>query len=292
MKTANTALINLLQLNHEFKMVDLLTITLADDPVTPTVLRYSLGDFKVTFGANLFVIDGPIIERGDVRVSRGLSVDDLELTVQNTNLDLQLLGMAYIKAIALGAFDGAKVLLQRGFMDEWSGTIVDALYLFSGRVSALGDMTRWSVQVRVTSDTELLNVKLPRNVFTPNCPLNVYSPTCALDRDDFTVTGSVTQVLNQRVRFDTGRTEAVDYFNQGVLMFTSGANAGKSRSVKTYPGSGIFEFALPWGADVAVGDDFLVYPGCDKTMATCEDRFDNLPHFRGFPFIPAPETIT
>jgi len=31
-------------------------------------------------------------------------------------------------------------------------------------------------------------------------------------------------------------------------------------------------------------------PGCDRTLATCTNVFNNTIHFGGFPYIPTPET--
>jgi hypothetical protein len=30
-------------------------------------------------------------------------------------------------------------------------------------------------------------------------------------------------------------------------------------------------------------------PGCDRTLATCTNAFNNAVHFAGFPYIPTPE---
>ena len=76
-------------------------------------------------------------------------------------------------------------------------------------------------------------------------------------------------------------------FNQGKILFTSGANAGLSRAVKAYlNASGAVSFALPLPTAPAIGDSFTAYPGCDQTMARCSGRFGNLIHFRGQPFTP------
>jgi uncharacterized phage protein (TIGR02218 family) len=42
---------------------------------------------------------------------------------------------------------------------------------------------------------------------------------------------------------------------------------------------------------VASGDTFIVTAGCDKTLATCRDRFANSENFRGFPHIPGNDFI-
>jgi hypothetical protein len=41
---------------------------------------------------------------------------------------------------------------------------------------------------------------------------------------------------------------------------------------------------------VDVGDEFQLLPGCDRTLATCTNVFNNSAHFGGFPYIPTPET--
>lgn len=36
----------------------------------------------------------------------------------------------------------------------------------------------------------------------------------------------------------------------------------------------------------SAGDAFTIYPGCDKQQSTCSAKFNNLIHFRGFPYVP------
>jgi uncharacterized phage protein (TIGR02218 family) len=42
---------------------------------------------------------------------------------------------------------------------------------------------------------------------------------------------------------------------------------------------------------IAVGDSFAITAGCDKSFATCRDRFANIVNFRGFPQIPGNDFI-
>jgi hypothetical protein len=39
----------------------------------------------------------------------------------------------------------------------------------------------------------------------------------------------------------------------------------------------------------AAGDQFQLLPGCDHTIATCTNVFNNAGHFGGQPYIPTPE---
>jgi hypothetical protein len=47
---------------------------------------------------------------------------------------------------------------------------------------------------------------------------------------------------------------------------------------------------LAFLSPVAAGDQFQLLPGCNRTLATCTNVFNNAVHFGGFPYIPTPET--
>ncbi len=55
-------------------------------------------------------------------------------------------------------------------------------------------------------------------------------------------------------------------------------------------GQGIINLwqALPYAP--APGDQFTVYPGCDKSVFACRNKFNNLLNYGGFPFTPNEET--
>jgi uncharacterized phage protein (TIGR02218 family) len=63
--------------------------------------------------------------------------------------------------------------------------------------------------------------------------------------------------------------------------------------VKSYVNAGgAVTVIYPWPFAPQNGDQFTIYPGCDKTLDTCTNKFGNRPRFRGFKFIPIPETVT
>jgi hypothetical protein len=84
-----------------------------------------------------------------------------------------------------------------------------------------------------------------------------------------------------------------NYFNQGVIVFTSGLNTGVMRTVKSYLNAfGTISLTIPLPHIPAAGDTFDIYPGCDKLMSTCNTKFNNISNYRGMQFTPAPETAT
>ena len=77
------------------------------------------------------------------------------------------------------------------------------------------------------------------------------------------------------------------YFQEGHLLWTSGANEGQSMEVKEYDDSTkAMKLFLKMREPLAAGDTFTVLPGCDKKKATCIAKFANIINFQGEPDIP------
>lgn len=286
MKTASPALVALLGSVTQFVMVDLFTLTLTSG----TVMHYTTADVDITLGNQLFTARGPLIKRGQVRTVLGLEVDTLDMHVMaaRDNPSHTIDGVPFIEAALSGYLDGATVLLQRAFLADWGSAPVGAVVLFSGRVSDASG-SRTEVNITVKSDLELLNIKLPRNLYQSSCMHTLYDTGCAVNKAAHTVTGVVTGSNASARSFQSGLTQAAGWFDQGVLTFTSGVHAGVQRTVKSYA-SGQFSFALPLSSAPSAGDAFQVCPGCDKTKATCIAKFGNVARHRSFPYIPVPET--
>ncbi len=285
MKTASTELIALLNSATQFIMADLYNITLPSG----TVLRYTSADIDITHGAVVYNSRGPLIKRGPTRVVIGLEVDTLALTVAADDTHL-LHGEPFVCGATKGSLDGASVMLQRAFLTDWTAPPVGVVVLFFGRVSDVSG-SRTEVKVTVKSDLELLNVKLPRNLYQASCLHTVYDAGCAVNKSALSVMGSVTGTNGTGSWLQSNRSESAGWFDQGVISFQTGSNAGVQRTVKAYA-NGQFWFALPLPKLPQVGDNFTVFPGCDKTQGTCAAKFSNLPRFKAYPFIPIPETAT
>jgi uncharacterized phage protein (TIGR02218 family) len=161
---------------------------------------------------------------------------------------------------------------------------------FEGRVSGVEPVGP-RVRLRVKSELEALNVMLPKFLLQPACSNAVYDTNCALVKasytDAATATGGTTTTVTTATAAVTGK--AANYYVLGVVKFTSGALSGVRRSVSV-SAAGTITLALPLASAPQVGDTFSIFPGCDRTSSTCNTKFSNLVHFRGFPHIPSPES--
>lgn len=284
MKTATRELIDLLHGSDEFLMADLFRITLSNGQI----LRHTNADMPVVWDGQTYEAHKLIIKRGATRVAVGLDVDSNTLEIA-AEPDYRLEGLQWSEAALGGALDGARVVIERIFFSDWA-TPVGAVVIFSGRVSDVSG-SRSAVKVDVKSDIELLNVSSPRNIYQAGCMRTLYDGGCKVNREKFTVNGRVTANSTIGTELACNLTQADGWFNQGVIKFTSGRNAGLSRTVKEHKG-GRLSFALRLPFPPQSGDVFEIYPGCDKRQETCGKKFDNIVHFRGFPYIPAADTIT
>lgn len=80
-----------------------------------------------------------------------------------------------------------------------------------------------------------------------------------------------------------------NWFNDGVLTFTSGPMNGFSVEIKTWDTVFLKTF-LPMPYQPQPGDTFTIDPGCNKTT-DCFNKFNNIVNFRGEPFIPGSDVV-
>ena len=99
-----------------------------------------------------------------------------------------------------------------------------------------------------------------------------------------TVSGGGNREIQTALSFPAG------YYDQGTLQWLTGANAGTISSIKS-SGAGRISLLVAPEAAISEGDTFRVYPGCDKSVASSRDKFNNLSNNRATPFVPLKETL-
>jgi uncharacterized phage protein (TIGR02218 family) len=283
MKQASPELVAFLNSSRHFVMADLYEITLRNGDV----VRWSGADVPLNVNEQTYSL-GPVIERGTTSVRRGVEVDTLELTVFSNGGSYTINDVPLIPFIRRAGFDGATFKLKRVFGGSWSNLVGDVT-IFAGRFTDIKDASRTQATIEVASWLELLNVQMPPNLVQAGCLHTLFDNGCMLNKLDWEETGTVT-ASDTNTSFDTDLPQAAAYFDQGTIEFTSGANTGVIRTVRSQYSSGIVNVILALPGVPQVGDTFKIYPGCDRTQATCSSKFSNLPHFRGFPYVPTVET--
>jgi uncharacterized phage protein (TIGR02218 family) len=290
MKTASTALINLLA-TRQFYSADLYNFSL----VGGGQLNYSGGDRDIVWNSVTWssgVPNGPFFDRKDNKAKChwkvGVEVDTLVFDVLPGSATLS--GTPFLTAVREGLFDGAELTLYRAFMPTYGNTAAGTVIMFVGRVAEI-DAGRSLATFSVNSHLELLNLNMPRNLYQAGCVNALFDTSCTLSASSFAVSGTAAAGSTVNA-VKAALAQASGYFALGQITFTSGANAGVSRTVQAYtqgtPGS--INLITPLAAAPSAGDTFIIYPGCDKQQSTCSAKFNNLANFRGFPYVPENST--
>lgn len=285
-ETSGGALVALLNSGKPIQYADLYTITLTNG----TVYRWTSERFPITGNGNTWTV-GPALYRGKVRWTLGTSVDDLDVTITD-NVGTTIGGVGIMASIRAGGLLGATLQVDRCYWGVGQTLPVGALFVFSGTVGEIKG-GRHSVDLKVNSPLALLDTQLPRELWQAGCLNTVYDAACTLAVATFSVTATTTTASDAtRTAFQTNLAQAGGYFNQGYAIGLTGANAGFQRAIKTHSSSGgVLVSASPWPFAVGIGDTFTVVPGCDGTQSTCTNKFANVIHFRGQPYIPTANTV-
>ena len=283
MKNITTTLQNFLNSATEMVVCDLLEFTLSSG----AFLYYTNADQDITWNGNTYSSGGGnlVFTRSKTSAKTGLSVAEMDLTVSATP-GATVAGTPFLQMCRNSGLDGAIVQLDRLFLSAW-GAPVGTCNNFLGRVSTV-EVDRASAKIKVKALLVMLDLQLPKNHYQPTCLHSLYDSGCTLARSSFSASSTVIAGSTQMV-VNSGLSNAAGYFTQGYIQFTSGANNGERRTVLSYSG-GTFNLALPLLEIPAVGDAFTAYAGDDHTSATCTSKFNNLINFRGFEFVPVPET--
>jgi len=241
----------------------------------------------VIWNGTSYLGSGPILERGDLRISRGLDADEFKLNIRPRE-DSTLNGIGWYQACANGFFDGAQFVMYRGHAPLGSALITGAVIRFKGFVDTVDTDDTLIIEMNHKSFMMVLGRQWPPFVYQSGCCRTVYDTGCTLSRSAWQTTSSCLAGSTQTV-IQTSLSQAAGFFSGGEIRFTGGNNAGARRTVRLHA-SGALTLAYPLNFAPTAGDTFAIWPGCDGTYATCTGKFSNGTHFSGEPVIPVPET--
>jgi uncharacterized phage protein (TIGR02218 family) len=265
----------------EIRMADLYSIT-----ANGVTLRYTTWESNLIVGGNTFLAGPPNFRRAAIEEKIGMDTTTLDLTIEASSSDL-ISGVPILQRVVLGQFDGATVRIDRLFMDS-SGQQIGTVIRFSGFMGALDELGRAHAKFQVESLVNRLQMDLPHMLIQPGCVHTLFDAGCTLNAASFAESNTVQSGSTVNTIISVSA-KADSYYDNGRIVFTSGANNGLTKAVRLYA-SQVFTFNSPLPFSPTASDTFTAYPGCDKTQATCTTKFSNLVNFGGFPYVPVPET--
>lgn len=88
------------------------------------------------------------------------------------------------------------------------------------------------------------------------------------------------------------RASDASWFNPGKIMFTSGRNKNRVVRIGYWdPVDKLITTFLPAALLTVSGDEALIWPDCNKTLAMCDDKFDRARFHGGFPYFEGAKAV-
>lgn len=162
---------------------------------------------------------------------------------------------------------------------EWIGRIITAEWKHSG------------VQIYCESYYSAIQGNANMRYYGYSCPHMLYGNRCKVSRISYRTVAIVSGVSGTSVTSSVFSTKPNGYFTGGYLMFYDGTTGlTHMRYISAHSGSTVtLSNQIP---ELTAGKQVEVYPGCDHTLATCRDKFNNHINFGGFPWIPGRNPFT
>lgn len=290
MKNCSSGFRTMLRSSASLMVADLVTFVFANG----STLRLTDAPQNITIGGHTYLCTVqdtiPGFQRQGTKMAIGIAVETLEVDLLY-NGSTAMFGTTPGAFAVAGGFDGAAITIDKFLSPSLDDVSCGTINLFSGIVTDV-EVDSNRVVLSCASSLIYLAGQFPRNYFLPQCQNTLYDSGCQANQATFKVAGVVVvSALNSQIT--TALAQAADYFAQGWVTIATGVNAGLVRSVRKFTG-GVIDLLYPLPTPCAPGDTFDILPGCDKTQTGANGcpKFSNIAHFRGFPYVPTPETIS
>jgi len=257
---------------------DLFTFSLASGDV----FRWTSTDADIVYGGNIWKSDGPTIQRSAWSLKNTTEVSELSIKLFSSGSDFS---MGNIKLMIMeGLFDGGHVLFERAIMPTFGDTSLGLIEMWGGRIGTI-EVDALGAVITCSSSNILMQQNVPRNTYQAGCVHTLYDSGCTLSKAAFTTIRVVTGANRLTLTYDEDPTVDPGIYSLGTVRLTSGPGAGQARSVAGSFTPGVIIVSYPLYIVPEIGDTFDLVQGCNKTMTRCT-QFNNMPNFRGFPYIP------
>lgn len=119
------------------------------------------------------------------------------------------------------------------------------------------------------------------------CPYTLYGSECTVNKQSRAHSFVVSSISGLSVVV-TPMNRSTNYFTGGMIEYINQSGNIERRMIKssvTVGSIGTLSLATtPFG--LTVGENVTLYPGCDHSLATCNNKFSNGLNFGGQPFVP------
>lgn len=155
----------------------------------------------------------------------------------------------------------------------------ELLTFWQGRVRAVN----WQgaeAQIACEPMTSMLQREGPRLMYQSLCNHMLYSQACTVVSEQYRQTITILAVSGYNILASELAAKPDGWYQAGFLS----RDGLDFRMITAHRGNKV-TVLLPF-EDLVIGDKLYAYSGCDRSIQTCQNKFNNHINFGGFPYIP------
>lgn len=188
--------------------------------------------------------------------------------------------------LAAGRWDGARLRLMAV---DWTAPEDSPVLLARGELGEI-EMRDGAFSAELKGPAALLERPVVEAT-SPECRATLGDRRCRVDLAPRCRMLRVAEVIDaETIDLDAEEPEPNAY-GYGRLRWVTGANSGLESAVLRSDGARIW-LREPPPFEAVAGMMVLLVEGCDRSFATCRDRFSNMANFRGEPHLPGADLLT
>ena len=165
-------------------------------------------------------------------------------------------------------------------LDIVSGTS-KVIFIGTGGGIALKDEF---ISLSLTPVSSIFGFKIPKVLYQPFCNNILFNKTCSLNKTNYQTYTTVTVNTDGSLQSDDFTSKPDGWYTGGFVLYGE-----EYRLITNHVGNKIY-LQVSFNEDVN-SKKIYAYPGCDGSPATCQNKFNNLENFVGFPYIPSKNPV-
>jgi uncharacterized phage protein (TIGR02218 family) len=229
-----------------------------------TEFRYTSADAAITADGELYSVAA--ISRGEIDQSTEADGGSVEITLDRLD-PISVLFMAYMPVEPMTVRIIRLHRTNPEFKVPFSGQVAEARY------------NRNSCVLKCTGPQSALKRSIPRLHYQRQCNWALYSAQCGVNREAFKDTATLSAVSGATITSSTFDARDDGWYEGGWAE----TGDGQRRTIMKHVG-GVLTLIAPFFG-ISAGATVYAFAGCDRSMAICTSRFNNLDNHFGFPDI-------
>jgi len=240
--------------------------------VDSTVYRFTNQAKNITYNGNEYL--STAIKHSEVKQSSEISKNSITITMP---IELDFVNL--FKGLPT---DG--VITVTVFRLHNADPDTEAQVYWKGR-KASHSFEEQTIEIKCESVFTSLRKTGVRSRYQRTCRHSLYGTMCKVNKADYAVAGTISAVSGYQLTISEASALTDGWFNGGFLVLPDGS----MRAITSHLGSTIEinRASRYLKENIASGNIAVtLYPGCDRTLSTCKNKFNNVLNNGGFKWIP------